>query len=111
MIQKKRWTTWPFTFKIRDVLTWEFIDLNGYRIFFTIKRRFDTDATDAEAIYEDDVTIATSITYHTFVVPATDTDVDPGVCIYWFRYITPTGVELSVDNQFEVVQTVTNRRT
>lgn len=110
MIQKKRWNTWPFTFKLRDVSTWEFVDLNWYHIFFTIKKKYDIDWTDALAIFEDDIEISTSITYHTFIVPPEDTDIDPGVYVYGFRYIDPLGNELTPDSQFEVIQTTTNRR-
>lgn len=108
MLKYARWTTWNFTFKKRASATAEFDDLNGYQIFFTIKPKLDTEATDKAALYKTDTTIATSITYHTFTVTPASSDIPPGIYTYGFRYITG-GVEKTVDREFEVVATTTNR--
>jgi len=109
MLKFNRWTTWNFTFKKRASSTADFDSLNGYQIFFTIKKQKDNDETDALAVYSDVATISTAVTYKTFTVIPADTDLPPGIYSYWFRYIVG-GVEKTADSQFEVVQTTTNRR-
>jgi hypothetical protein len=96
MLKFARKTTWNFTFKKRASATAAFDDLNGYKIFFTIKPKLDTEPTDKAAVYKDSVTVATSITYHTFTVLPTNTDLDPGQYYYGFRFVKD-GVEESAD--------------
>lgn len=110
MLKKTRWTTWNFTFKKRASATEEFDDLNGYTIYFTIKPKLDTEPTDKAAVYKDSTTVATSITYHTFTVPTTKTDLDPGQYYYGFRFVKD-GVDDSADAVMEVVNITTNRST
>jgi len=108
MLKYARWTTWNFTFKKRASATAPFDDLNGYTIYFTIKPKLDTEATDKAALYKTSATISTTITYHTFTVPVASSDIPPGIYTYGFRYVSG-GVEKTADREFEVVATTTNR--
>jgi len=113
MLTLARWTTWNFTFKKRASATASLDDLNGYKIWFTIKNQKDAVALDTGALYTADYTVATSMTSYTFTVPTTTTDdFTAGTYVYGFRYKNiASGVELPADGSFQVVNTVTNRNT
>lgn len=111
MLTLARGTTWNFTFKKRASATASLDDLNGYKIWFTIKNQKDAVALDTWALYTADYTVASSMTSYTFVVPVSSSDdFSAGTYVYGFRYKhIATGVELTADGAFQVVNTTTNR--
>lgn len=111
MIKLKRWTTWKFSAVLKE--DGVALDLSGYTILFTIKHFTDTDATDGQAVYEDDVVIATGtpVLKQTFTITPGDSDIAPWLYMQGFRYITPDDVEHVSDVEFEVLATTTNKRT
>lgn len=110
-ISLKRWNTWTFRFILKDE-NGTAIDLNGYKIFLTIKDVFDAVALDTGADYSTSVTVASSVLYHDFTVPHTSTAILPWLYHYWYRWIVPVTLkQYTSDSTFTVEETTTNRLT
>lgn len=87
-------------------------DLNGYKIYLTIKRILDTDVTDATAAITGYAAIATSVTEKSFPITPTQSRIEPGMYVQSFRFVTPSAAaEYTSDIEFEVLPTGTNRNT
>ena len=66
--------TWDFRMSLKDT-TGALVDLNGYKLFFTIKRTPDDIETDGTNINKQDFTISTSVLYKDIQVAKEDTDI------------------------------------
>lgn len=105
--------TWDFRFDLTDT-NGNLVNLNGYKLRFTIKKKPDTDGEDDDAentVDSQDFDINTSITYKDVQVAKENTGVAPWTYYAGFRYITPAWKSKNVETQITVKQSITNRNT
>lgn len=103
--------TWDFRFSIQDSNGAD-VNLNGYKLRFTVKKKPDTDPEDDDptnTIDSQDFDINTSITYKDVQVDKSKTDIAPWTYYAGFRYITPAWKSKNVESQITVKQSITNR--
>ena len=103
--------TWDFRFSIQDSNGAD-VNLNWYKLRFTVKKKPDADAEDDDAentVNSQDFDISTSVTYKDVQVPKENTNIAPWTYYAGFRYITPAWKSKNVESQITVKQSITNR--
>jgi len=110
--KKIRGDTYPIiidSIKLNDVA----IDLQGYTFFFTLKQnRESQNATDTDAILQKTWTVASGVPVYStsFVVSASDMDIQEADYFYDIQYKTPAGVIKTVlIGTFPIINDITRR--
>lgn len=106
----KRGVPWTFTFRIREA-DGSYRSLNGYTLFFAIKKKLDTDAQDDATnttVYKTSAVISTAVTSKEIIVPKTDTDVDEGTYYVGAKLVSGS-IEVPIDTKIQVELTTNNR--
>jgi hypothetical protein len=106
----KRGVPWPFTFRIKET-DGTYRNLNGYTLYFAVKKKLDTVVTDDAAntlVYKTSAVINTSVTSKQIIVPKTDTDVDAGTYFVGAKLVSGS-IEVPIDTKIQVELTTNNR--